>query len=203
MPQLTLDRAILERLLKHASSSARLVGFVIGGGPEGGLERGLLRALAAGPLDDHIDAIVHILSGLLGHPHLIDAPVPSARSSFVPDVVPWSDSASTLAVPDAVAPGDREADDGTPMLTAGSQITLDRSTLEKLLNHAASAARLVGYIDDDIAAGPLGDHVDAIVHGLTELLGGPHALAAHDAAPDDRAAHDAAPMLASSAGGAP
>jgi hypothetical protein len=190
MPQLTLDRAILERLLEHASSSARLVGFVREGGPEGGpeggLEGGLLRALAVGPLDDHVDAIVHILSELLGHPHLIDAPVPSARSSF-----------------DAVAPGDHEAYDGAPMLTSGSQLSLDRSTLEKLLNHAASAARLVGHIDDDIAADPLGDHVDAIVHGLTELLGDPHALAAHDAAPDDRVPHDAAPILSSSAGGAP
>jgi hypothetical protein len=84
-----------------------------------------------------------------------------------------------------------------------SKITLDRSTLDKLLNHAASAACLVGHIDDAIAAGPLADHVDAIVHDLTELLGDPRTLAAPDAvAPDSRVAHDGAPMLVSRAGGA-
>jgi len=81
------------------------------------------------------------------------------------------------------------------------QLALDSSTLEKLLNHAASAARLIGQLDGAIAAGPLGDHIDAVVHGLTELLGDPRTLAAPDAAAPD-VAHDGAPMLASSAGGA-
>jgi len=57
-------------------------------------------------------------------------------------------------------------------------LTIDRATLEKLLAHAASAARIVGHLDDAVAVGPLGNHVDAIVHGLTELLGDPHTLAA-------------------------
>jgi hypothetical protein len=84
-----------------------------------------------------------------------------------------------------------------------SKITLDRSTLETLLNHATSAAQLVGHLDDAIAAGPLGDHVDAIAHGLTELLGDRHKLAAPEAvAPADRVAYDGAPMLTSGAGGA-
>lgn len=83
-------------------------------------------------------------------------------------------------------------------------VAVPKSTLEKLLRHAESAAQFVGHLDGAIAAGPLGDHVDAIVHRLTEILGEARTLAEHDAAaPGDRTAHDGAPMLASSAGGAP
>jgi hypothetical protein len=64
---------------------------------------------------------------------------------------------------------------GRPM---PGQLTVDRSTLENLLDHAASAAHIVGHLDGAIATGPLGDHVDAIVHELTELLGDPHTLVA-------------------------
>ena len=71
--QLTLDRAILETLLKHAMSAARLVGSIDDG------------ALAIGPLADDIDAIVHELSELLGNPHLIASPVPSARPTYEDD----------------------------------------------------------------------------------------------------------------------
>ena len=82
------------------------------------------------------------------------------------------------------------------------QLTPDKSTLEKLLNHAAEAAQLVGHLDNVIAAGPLGDHIDAIVHGLTELLGDPHTFAAPDAAAaDGRMVSNGAPMLTASAGG--
>jgi hypothetical protein len=92
------------------------------------------------------------------------------------------------------------------------QLTLDRSTLEKLLHHAAFAAHLVGHLDDD--AQPelirqIGDHVDTIAHDLAELLGAPSALAAPDAAapdaaaPDDHKARGSAPLLTSIAGGAP
>jgi hypothetical protein len=87
------------------------------------------------------------------------------------------------------------------------RITVDRSTLEKLLHHAAFAAHLIGHLDDGARAElirQLGDHVDTIAHELTELLGAPGALAAPDAAaPDDRKARDGAPMLTSIAGGAP
>ena len=87
------------------------------------------------------------------------------------------------------------------------QLSLDRSTLEKLLHHAAFAAHLIGHLDDDAhreLIRQIGDHADAVVHGLTELLGDPGALAAPDAAaPDDRGARDGAPMLTSIAGGAP
>jgi hypothetical protein len=85
------------------------------------------------------------------------------------------------------------------------QLTLDRTTLEKLLYHAAFAAHLVGHLDDnphrDLIT-QLGDHVDAIAHELAELLGDPQAVAPDAAAPADRPAHDGAPMLTSIAGGA-
>jgi hypothetical protein len=69
---------------------------------------------------------------------------------------------------------------------------------------ALDATEPVGHLDDAIAAGPLGDHVDAIVHGLAELLGNPGALAKPDAAaPDDREARGGAPMLGCITGGAP
>jgi hypothetical protein len=87
------------------------------------------------------------------------------------------------------------------------QLTLDRSILEKLLHHAAFAAHLVGHLDDKAQRElirQIGDHVDAIAHELTELLGAPSALPEPDAAaPDDRGARDGAPMLTSIAGGAP
>jgi hypothetical protein len=68
-------------------------------------------------------------------------------------------------------------------------VAIDRALVHSLNDHAAIAANLVG-------------HVDAIVHELTELLGGPQAIVAPDAvAPDDRVAHDRALMLASGVGG--
>jgi hypothetical protein len=86
-------------------------------------------------------------------------------------------------------------------------IAIPRSTLQKLLDQAASAAHLVGHLDDK--APPelirqIGDQVDAIAHELAELLGAPSALVEPDAvALDDRGARDAAPLLTSIAGGAP
>src|SRR4051794_7509487 len=78
-------------------------------------------------------------------------------------------------------------------------IAIDRSTLEKLLDHAAMAAHLVGHIDGAAPPElirPLGDHVDTIAHELAELLGAPRALAEPDAAaPDDREARGGAPRL--------
>jgi hypothetical protein len=86
-------------------------------------------------------------------------------------------------------------------------ITIPRSVLANLLQHAAFAAHLVGHLDDDAhreLIGQISDRVDTVVHGLTELLGDPGALAEPDAAaPDDRKVRDGAPMLASIAGGAP
>jgi hypothetical protein len=53
-----------------------------------------------------------------------------------------------------------------------TKLSLDRSALEKLLMHAASAARIAGSIDD-VAIGPLADEIDAIAYELSELLGNP------------------------------
>lgn len=87
------------------------------------------------------------------------------------------------------------------------QVRIDSEVLDSLLTHAASAAQLVGHLDDSPQPAlirQLGDRVDAVVHGLTELLGAPSALAEPDAAaPDDRKVPDGAPMLTSVAGGAP
>lgn len=67
MPQLPLDRAILERLLEYASKVACLVGIVIEGGLiHAGFGDRIARELAVGPLEDHVDLIAHILSELLG-----------------------------------------------------------------------------------------------------------------------------------------
>lgn len=84
-------------------------------------------------------------------------------------------------------------------------VAIPKATLEKLLHHAAFAAHLVGHLDDNSRAdlvGQLGDHVDAIVHGLTELLGNPRTFAAPDPVVDHRVPDDGPPMLASSPGGA-
>jgi hypothetical protein len=61
-----------------------------------------------------------------------------------------------------------------PKIPSVQDETPYRSTLEKLLEHAADAARIAGHLDAP-AVEPLADHVDAIVHGLTELLGDPTA----------------------------
>jgi hypothetical protein len=66
---------------------------------------------------------------------------------------------------------------GTTPGTSHSKLTLDRSTLEKLLQSAASAARIAGSIEDP-AIDPPTDDIDAIVHELSELLGNPDLLAA-------------------------
>jgi hypothetical protein len=59
------------------------------------------------------------------------------------------------------------------------QLTVDSSVLESLLERAAQASRLVGYIDehaDDAIVGPLGDSVDEMVHVLSEFLGNPDVI---------------------------
>ena len=83
--RITLDRATLERLRAHAVAAARLIGHI--------------DALANGPLADHVDTIAHELGELLGNPHLIAAPVPSARSTFALDVA--LDGVPELVAPDA------------------------------------------------------------------------------------------------------
>jgi hypothetical protein len=83
------------------------------------------------------------------------------------------------------------------------QLSIDRNALESLLAHAASAAHLVGHLDSPIAAGPLAEHIDAIVHALTELLGNPHAHADPDcSAPRDRLVRTGRLMLTPGSRGA-
>jgi hypothetical protein len=84
-------------------------------------------------------------------------------------------------------------------------VAIPRSTLDKLLRHAAFAAHLVGHLDDDARAAlihQLGDHVDAIVHELTELLGNPQAIVAPEAFAPDHETSDDTQIVTSNAGGA-
>lgn len=86
------------------------------------------------------------------------------------------------------------------------QLTLDRSTLEHLVHHAAFAAHLVGHLDGKAQpelVRQLGDHVDKIAYELGELVGDRPALAEPHAAPADREVRDGAPMLTPIAGGEP
>lgn len=74
-------------------------------------------------------------------------------------------------------------------------ITIPRAVLANLLHHAASAAQLVGHLDDKAQTElirQLGEHVDTIAHELAELLGDPDAIA-----------RAGAPMLTAITGGAP
>jgi hypothetical protein len=86
-------------------------------------------------------------------------------------------------------------------------IPIPETILDDLLGHAVSAARLAGHLDDDARVhlvSALADHVDAIVHELSELLGAARATAETDAvAPSESVAHDGVPMLTAGAGGAP
>jgi hypothetical protein len=52
-------------------------------------------------------------------------------------------------------------------------IALDTNLLDTVLEHATSAARRIGLIDNP-AIGALADDIDVIVHELSELLGQPH-----------------------------
>lgn len=84
-----------------------------------------------------------------------------------------------------------------------SRLTIDRAVLVGLLAHATSAARLVGHLDDAIAGGPLADHVDAMVHVLSELFGDPGAgvIAASVHSAHSSLATEAVPMVSGAAGG--
>jgi hypothetical protein len=86
-------------------------------------------------------------------------------------------------------------------------ITIERTVLADLLAHAVAAAHLAGHLDDDAhvhLVSALAEHVDAVVHELSELLGASRATAARDAvAPNESVAHDGVPMLTAAAGGIP
>lgn len=65
------------------------------------LNAALVGAIAAGPPGNRVDTPVHDLTELLGDPHLIAAPVPSARSTVAlvvaSDAVPEHDVPETSA----------------------------------------------------------------------------------------------------------
>ena len=143
-----------------------------------------LRSPAVEPLADHVDALVHELTELLGDPALPPAPVPSARPAFDQSVdedgptqvhehsARWNNvPTKRIEVPSPIAPPH------TPRTTR-HKIAIDRALLETLLAHAMSAARLVGTVDDGVGGalpeGLLADDIDAIAHELSEMLGKPH-----------------------------
>lgn len=74
--QLTLDSAILQRLLSHAAAAAHVVGSL----DDGVASSNLVTALA-----DNVDAIVHELTELLGNPHLIAASGSFADPTCAPE----------------------------------------------------------------------------------------------------------------------
>jgi hypothetical protein len=83
-------------------------------------------------------------------------------------------------------------------------ITIERTVLADLLAHAAAAARIVGHLDDSIATGPLSDHIDAVVHELSELIGAARTTAALNAVTtSESVAYDGAPTLTAAADGVP
>ncbi len=204
---LSIESVALELLLEHAVSASHLVGHI--------------DKRAAASIVKELDEIVHTLTELPGNPCVVASPMRSVRLSLAPEVgvqktigaaVRSRVDLSRVSCSSSMWPMRCAADEACSR--SFSRMTLSRvicmitfSALEKLLNHAASAAQLVGHLDDhdhpDLI-GQLAHHVDTVVHGLTELLGEARKLVApHTVAPGDRAVHDGAPMLTSSADGVP
>lgn len=78
------------------------------------------------------------------------------------------------------------------------RLTFDSYVLEELLKHATSAGNL-----DDAIPDALGDHIDAIAHGRTEILARARVFAGRDTAgPGDRTAYDGSLMALTTTGGA-
>jgi hypothetical protein len=94
--QIIIDIEILESILIHATSASRLAGCINDASD---------REIVIDTIAVSIDAIVRTLAGLLGNPHVIAAPVPSARSTFGADVVTERIESLTMAA--LVESGDR------------------------------------------------------------------------------------------------
>ena len=71
--QITTDTEILETIHTHATSASRLAGCINDASD---------RAIVIDALTSSINEIVRTLAELLGDPHPIAAPVPSARPSY-------------------------------------------------------------------------------------------------------------------------
>src|SRR5512144_1974480 len=74
--QITLHTELLETILIHATSASRLAGCINDASD---------RAIVIHTITASIDEIVRTLAGLLGNPHPIAAPVPSARPTYDDD----------------------------------------------------------------------------------------------------------------------
>jgi hypothetical protein len=94
--QITIDIEILETILIRATSASRLAGCINDASD---------RAIVIDTIAASIDEIVRTFDGLLGNPHVIAAPVPSARSTFGADVVTERIESLTMAA--LVESGDR------------------------------------------------------------------------------------------------
>jgi hypothetical protein len=71
-------------------------------------------------------------------------------------------------------------------------LTVERSVLTDVLEHAAAATRILGHLDVP-AVEPLADHVDTIAHILSDLLGDPGPI--DEPVPSARSSFDEQPTL--------
>jgi hypothetical protein len=137
LSKLTLDRSTLEKLLKHATSAARVAGSIAHAG---------ISLLA-----DNIDAIVHELSEVLGNPHLIPMSVPSARASFAPDFTAPIDGVPAFVAPAAPAASrtlSMNTDDTLTQPHVGARLpTHSREQRLAVMTQADERATLRGYLE--------------------------------------------------------
>jgi hypothetical protein len=121
--EISITTAILESIFTHATTGARLANLLDNGIP------------VVDALTKSIDEIGRTLAGLLGNPHPIAAPVPSALSTFALDVMPD-------AVPVHVAPD-------APAASRTISIAIDDSTRHELVRLSDPDERGIAFADDD------------------------------------------------------
>jgi hypothetical protein len=124
--QISLDTEALETMLIHATSASRLAGCINDASD---------RAIVIDTITASIDEIARALSKLLGNPHPIGAPVPSARSTFALDVTPD-------AVPERVAPD-------APAASRTISIAIDDSTRHELVRLSDPDELGIAFADEE------------------------------------------------------
>ena len=124
--QITTDTEILETILIHATSASRLAGCINDASD---------RAIVIDTITGSMDEIVRTLSGLLGNPRGIAAPVPIARPTFALDGTPD-------AVPEHVAP-DASAASRT------ISIAIDDGTRHELVRLSDPGELGIAFADDE------------------------------------------------------
>jgi hypothetical protein len=124
--QITTDTEILETILIHATSASRLAGCINDASD---------RAIVIDTIAASIDEIVRTLAGLLGNPHPMAAPVPSARSTFALDVAPD-------AVPEHVAPD-------APAASRTISIAIEDGTRHELVRLSDPDELGIAFADDE------------------------------------------------------